>query len=107
MTLKIKKDTKKWIDYEKDPEIKFLIKPFSVLYLSKVPSEDNYTPETLWETFNQTVCDWSGIIDEDGKPVKCTEISKRAVAEQDYELLMWVVLESTKLSKEKDNEIKN
>jgi hypothetical protein len=107
MARQLKKNNTKWIKFEQEPEIEFLLKPFSVLYLTKIPSETNYTPETLWETFNHSVIDWKGINGEDGKPLKCTPENKRFVAEAWYDILTFVVLESSKLSTEKEPEIKN
>lgn len=107
MSFKVKKNTRKWVEYEKDPEIKFLIKPFSVLYLSKLPSDENLTPELFWETFNQCVCDWSGIVDEEGKPLPCTTENKKLLAEQDIDILMWVALDVSRRSKEKEEVLKN
>jgi len=90
-TRKFKKETGKWIKFLEDEEIQLLIKPFTMLYLSKLPTENKVTPEFMWEVFDKSLLDWKYLKwEEDDTLIKYNAVNKRKVAEQDMELLMFV-----------------
>jgi len=105
MALKLKNN--KWITYPEDEEVQFLIKPFSVLFLTNLPTNENLSPEMLWDNFNATVVDWKGITDADGKTLKCNKDNKRFIAEQFQDILMFVFNESNKMNQRLEEETKN
>lgn len=109
MARKIKKEKNQWIKFDKDPEIEFFLKPFTILYLKKLPSDEGFTPDLMWEMFNNSVMDWKGLNDADGKPLKCNEETKRLVAEEFDDILLFVVNQASliKDSKVSEKEAKN
>ena len=107
MARKIKNKSIEWIEFPEDKEIQFKIKPFTVLYLSKIPNQDAITPELAWEIFDNSLLDWKGIQTEDGKDLKCDSISKRLLAEQDLEILLFVVDRAMIYNKKDEKQLKN
>jgi len=107
MASKIKKEEGKWIKFPKNEKIQLLIKPFTVLYLSKLPTEDKVTPEMLWEVFDNSVLDWKDIPWDDGTPIKYNAVNKRKVAEQDMELLLFGFNEAFKEGSIDEETVKN
>ena len=92
MSRKIKKN--KWISFEEDLEIQFLVRPFSVLYLKSIPATSDISPDLMWEVFDGVVVDWKGFFDENEKPLPCTTENKRIIAEQFNDLLTFVFTQS-------------
>ena len=92
MAKKIKKD--RWIALPDDAEVQILIKPFSVLYLKTLPSDDQVNSSMMWDVFNAVVVDWKGFEDEDGKKLECNAKNKRTVAEQFSDVLSFVFSEA-------------
>lgn len=108
MARKLQKN--KWIKFPGDDDIKFLIRPFSVLFLKTLPSDlDTITPEMMWEIFNGAVLDWKGFNDPEGNDLICNERNKRMVAEEFNDILTFVFTESINSQQDviKEKEIKN
>jgi hypothetical protein len=84
----------KWLVLPEEKDVQFLIKPFSVLYLKTVPTDENISSELMWDVFRAVVVDWKGLQDENGKDMKCTDENKRKVAEQFNDILSFVFSES-------------
>ena len=98
-----KKTASRWVTFDKDPDIQFLLKPFTILYLKKIPSEEGYTPEFMWNIFDSSVVDWKGINGDDGKPLPCNSDTRRIVAEEFEDLFLFGALEVIKIKN--DNKI--
>lgn len=99
MSRQIKKN--RWITFPEDPEIQFLIRPFSILFLKTLPSDTSkITPSMMWDTFNSCVIQWKGLKDLNDEDLACNEVNKRAIAEHFEDILSFVFKES--INKEGD-----
>jgi hypothetical protein len=93
--LKLKKNILdgKWFDYTQDScELKFYIKPLSVDQIMKL--QDN---EYIKDIFDKILIDWSGVIDEEGKELKCIKINKDMLYESYQNIVMFIVSKSIEL----------
>lgn len=92
MSRKLQKN--KWVSMPDEDDVKFLMRPFSVLHLKTIPTDDKVTAEIMWEVFNAAIMGWEGLNDDEGKPLACNETNKRLVAEQFQDILSFVFTES-------------
>jgi len=96
--------------FEEDKEVKVKVKPFSILHLTKFPSQDTFGTKELYEIFIACTIDWKGILDsKTDKLLECNDENKTKVFEQDFELASVVVSHaiSMKAQKVSEKEIKN
>jgi len=93
-----------------DKEVKIKVQPFSLIHLSKLPTESTFGVLQMHDVFMGCVLDWKGIVDgKDNKVMPCTEETKETVFDQDIELASLVVAHvvSIKLSVITEKESKN
>jgi len=79
-----------WVKFVDDPDIEFLIRPFSLFSLTKLPNEDNVDMTEFWNIFNYIVLQWKGI-KINGKEAKCDEENKKIVYDYDQDLVVFAV----------------
>jgi len=92
-----KKLEAKWCTFPQDEQIQFLLKPFSLFHLTKLPSDSTeFTSEMFWSLFNEVVVDWKGIEDEDGD-IKCDEDNKKIIFDYAQDLVIFVINSSAEL----------
>lgn len=96
----MKIDTKlaeaKWIDYEDDTEVKFKLRPFPMSQGIYVDSDDII--EYTWKKFNYSVIDWKGITNEKDQPLECNDENKKFIFDYVQDLMMWIMVEISKLT---------
>jgi hypothetical protein len=100
LKINTKKSEGQWIPYPEDKNVQFLIRPFSIFTLSRLPSEETMaqlSPEEYWQIFNYCLMDWKGIYDTEEKPLKCNENNKKIVADHFMELASFVVTQAVTL----------
>ena len=87
-----------WVKYPEDQDIQFLIRPFSIFNLQRMPSAENadFTIDEYWTIFNYCLVDWKGIYDENDKPLKCNEQNKKLIADHIQDLATFVIEEAVK-----------
>lgn len=113
MAREIKKQ--RWITLPSDPEVQFLIKPYSILYVDDTPIEltsvtkmnMQFLNKTRLNAFIKCVVEWKGITDN-GVEIECNEKNRRMVGETNLDLCEFVFTESVKDAKQiTETEIKN
>ena len=94
-TIKNKSIKGVWVPFPDDKDVQILIRPFSLFTMTKMPNEDDVDFTEFWNIFNYCVVDWKGINDEDNKPLKCNEETKKIVYDFDQELVGFIVEQSS------------
>lgn len=98
-----KKATKgQWIVDKDDKDIQYLIKPFSIFNINKMPSEDlsQVNPSEYYIIFNHALQDWKGIVDDNDKPLACNEENKKLIYDYDQDLVSFVLEVAIKMRNE-------
>jgi len=95
--INVSKTKGQWFDYDKDSDVKFNLRPFTVFTLTKLPSEQTLSPEDFWNIFNYSLLDWKGIVGDDDKALKCNEDNKKIVFEYDKEVVAFITGKITEL----------
>jgi len=83
-----------WETYEDDVE--FQIRPFKLLALAKLPNEDDFQIEQMWNMFNYVLTDWKGVEDESG-PMECNEENKDIVFNYDQDIVVFCINKASEM----------
>lgn len=99
MILKTIKSNGGWFTYGSGLEVK--MKPYSFL------EEFDEETDLILDQFMACVIDWRGLVDEEGKVVKCIKEKKLYIYKFDIKFRVWVMNRITEIGTVFEEEVKN
>lgn len=66
----------RWIDFG---DVRFKVRPFPMSGGMYVPGEEKSIAEFMLKKFMYVTIDWTGLEDQDGKELKCTDENKKFI----------------------------
>lgn len=95
ITVNISKSKETWVSHPDYKDLKFNIIPLTNTVLERQPGNTSLpTQEDYLKYFTYCVRDWSGIVDENKKEIKCDDEAKKIVFEYNFDISIFVINES-------------
>jgi hypothetical protein len=80
----------KWIEHPEYPTLRVKIRPFPMSALSLKPGEAASNMFQMETIFKYCCIEWEGVLDEEEKPIPCTDENKQKVFDYANPIALWV-----------------
>lgn len=84
----------KWVKFDED--VKFKVRPFPMSAGFYIPGEDKSFADFSLKKFIYCIVDWTGLTDQDGNELKCTEENKKFIFDYVPEISSFISIEINK-----------